>query len=79
MKKLRLGEEVNEYFIKGLMTGYNNYLQVRVNAAKELEVSNGYAYTRGNHLEDSIAKENTTGDITFKHAKLAHGHICNLQ
>lgn len=69
VKELRLGEEVNQHFIKGLMKGYNNYLKVRLNADKELEISNGYAYTRGNYLEDSIAKEKTTSSVSFKHAR----------
>lgn len=68
-EKLKFSEDINEHFVKGLMTGYKRYLQVRIEAYKELEISNGYAYTRGNHLEDKIAKEKFSDKITFKHEK----------
>lgn len=50
------------------MSGYERYLEVRVEADKELYISNGYAYTRGNHLEDKIAKE-SSDKISYEHAK----------
>jgi len=65
LEDLKLDEEINVHFISGLMKGYNRYLQVRVAAYDELEVSHGYAYTRGNHLEDKIAKESTSSNVTF--------------
>lgn len=67
-EQLKLDPEINEHFVKGLMKGYERYLEVRVEAGEELKISNGYAYTRGNHLEDKIAKE-ISDKVTYEHAK----------
>jgi len=68
LEDLKLDEDINRLFVSGLMKGYRDYLQVRVEADNDLEVSNGYAYTRGNHLEDKIAKESTSSKVSFDHA-----------
>lgn len=65
---LELGNETNHHFVRGLVRGYEDYLKVRVKAGQNLEISTGYAYTRGNHLEDRIAKEKSK-NIKFEHAK----------
>lgn len=67
-EQLKLGSEINKHFVKGLMKGYERYLEVRVEADEELKISNGYAYTRGNHLEDKIAKE-ISDKVTYEPAK----------
>ncbi|GAA0365644.1 hypothetical protein GCM10008932_17280 [Alkalibacterium iburiense] len=66
--ELKLSDEINHHFVRGLVNGYERYLQVRVAAAEDMVISNGYAYTRGNHLEDMIAKEESA-NVQFEHAK----------
>lgn len=66
--ELKLSDEINHLFVRGLVRGYERYLQVRVAAADDMVISNGYAYTRGNHLEDKIAKEESD-KVQFEHAK----------
>src|SRR5699024_2171023 len=50
------------------MSGYERYLEMRVEAAEKLYVRRVYAYTLGNHLERRIAKE-SSDRVSYEHAK----------
>lgn len=41
--------------VDGILEGYRNYLEERRQKKAELKVSAGYAFTKGNHIDDTIA------------------------
>lgn len=42
--------------VDAILLGYNQYLQLRIQKAKELEVSGGFAWTKTNYIEDAVFK-----------------------
>lgn len=56
--------------VDAILTGYKNYIDVRLKAKKELRVSAGYAWTKPNFIDDAFSKAELqfiTKD-TIKHA-----------
>ncbi|KXA46405.1 MULTISPECIES: hypothetical protein [Staphylococcus] len=49
--------ELKEEIVKGVVSGYKNYIEVRKEAFQTLVISGGYAYIKGNHIEDQVAKK----------------------
>lgn len=42
--------------VNSLMQGQKNYIDERIEKRRTMTVSNGYAWTRPNHIDDAIAK-----------------------
>ncbi|MBC1291102.1 hypothetical protein HB820_01635 [Listeria booriae] len=52
-----LNEFQAQAVVDGILEGYKNYLDERRQKKEELRVSAGYAFTKGNHIDDTIAKK----------------------
>ncbi|GAB2027759.1 spr1630 family ClpXP-sensitive toxin [Lactovum odontotermitis] len=50
--------EQGQAIVDNILTGYNSYLQERLTKKREMAVSDGYAWTRSNHIDDAFAKAN---------------------
>lgn len=46
----------NEYILKGIITGYKDYIKIRNHANETMEISDAYAYVKANHIDDQVAK-----------------------
>lgn len=46
----------NEHILKGIVTGYKDYIKVRNHANSTMEISDAYAYVKANHIDDQVAK-----------------------
>jgi hypothetical protein len=46
----------NEYILKGIITGYKDYIEVRNYANETMVISDAYAYVKANHIDDQVAK-----------------------
>ncbi|MDR0300466.1 MAG: hypothetical protein LBI13_10400 [Streptococcaceae bacterium] len=44
--------------VDAILLGYEAYIQERLQKAVAMEVSDGYAWTKGNHIDDAVAKAN---------------------
>lgn len=55
-----------------IQIGYNAYLNLRLQKAKEMAVSGGFAWTKSNHIEDAFVKANLP--FVLKHTKQHAGH-----
>src|SRR5699024_11021781 len=60
MKKEVLTQEQAQLIVDGLLTGYKDYLDIRQKMKKKLKVSAGFAFTKGNYIDDGIANEVTS-------------------
>lgn len=63
--------ELKEEIVKGVVSGYKNYIEVRKEAFQTLVISGGYAYIKGNHIEDQVAKK--TKNLIEGHTKQKAG------
>ena len=48
-----------------ILIGYNHYLNERIEKHNTMEVSNGYAWTKANHIDDAFAKAYQKGELDF--------------
>ncbi|MEG9207170.1 hypothetical protein V6S63_10280 [Lactococcus lactis] len=48
-----------------LIIGYNDYLNERITKYNEMAVSDGYAWTKANHIDDAFAKAYEKGELDF--------------
>lgn len=46
----------NEHILKGIVTGYKDYIKVKNHANSTMEISDAYAYVKANHIDDQVAK-----------------------
>ncbi|SJZ46708.1 hypothetical protein SAMN02745116_00429 [Pilibacter termitis] len=46
--------------VDGLLNGYKEYLELRNQMDEKLEVSAGFAYTKGNFIDDSVARKTSS-------------------
>lgn len=56
MKEFNFSKELNHGIVDGLMEGYRDYLEIRREKARELLVSGAYAWVKGNHIDDQVAR-----------------------
>ena len=68
----KFGEELNIQLVKGIEQGYSDYAEVRAEKRKELHVSGAYAWVKGNHIEDQVARELQVMGIDFKKEKAGY-------
>lgn len=55
MNELNLPSGLNQKIVNGILTGYKDYLAVRIHAHKSLRVSSAYAWVKGNHIDSKVA------------------------
>ncbi|BDR57821.1 hypothetical protein [Xylocopilactobacillus apicola] len=65
MKDFELSEEINQAIVDGIQKGYLNYLEERGEKKEKMAVSGAYAWTKGNHIDDQVAKVAEKNDIDF--------------
>ncbi|AXI00763.1 hypothetical protein DV702_14255 [Sporosarcina sp. PTS2304] len=56
MENYNLPEQLNESIVDGIIEGYRDYLEVRRQKARELEVHGAYAWVKGNHIDHYVAQ-----------------------
>lgn len=69
MVDYKFNEDFNKRLVKGIEQGYSGYAEVRREKRKELLVSGAYAWVKGNHIEDQVARELQEIGIEFKEEK----------
>lgn len=52
----KLNEALSQAVVDGILEGYKTYLRERLEKKNTMLVSHGYAFTRGNHIDDAVAK-----------------------
>ena len=61
----KIDEKSNKLIVKGIMNGFEAYLNERKLKNEELEISGAFAWTRGNFIDDAIAKECKLNGMKF--------------
>ncbi|MFD1850669.1 hypothetical protein ACFSC5_11660 [Oceanobacillus bengalensis] len=69
MGEFKLSTELNEYIVDGLMEGYREYLEIRREKARKMKVSGAYAWVKGNHIDDQVARACKPYGVESKLAK----------
>lgn len=72
MTVYKFSEELNMRLVKGIEQGYSDYAEVRREKRAELLVSSAYAWVKGNHIEDQVARELQDLGIEFKSEKAGY-------
>lgn len=65
MEREVLKREQAQLVVDGLLSGYKDYLELRKDMKEKLEVSAGFAFTKGNFIDDGVAK-NTSSFLKYK-------------
>ncbi|MBL1228029.1 hypothetical protein IW492_02135 [Enterococcus sp. BWB1-3] len=65
MERDVLKDEQAQLVVDGLLIGYKEYLDLRKEMQKKLKVSAGFAFAKGNFIDDGVAK-NTTSFMDYK-------------
>ncbi|MBK0348999.1 hypothetical protein JDW15_10300 [Aerococcaceae bacterium zg-ZJ1578] len=61
---------MGQKIVDAIVQGYAEYLQVRIEKNKVMTVSGGYAFTRGNHIDDALSKAQIFDE--FKLSRAGH-------
>lgn len=72
MDHYKLPNEVNQLIVDGFLQGYKNYSMERESKRASMEVSGAYAWTKGNHIDDQIAKLSKKAGILFSIEKAGY-------
>ena len=72
MSVYKFSEDLNIRLVKGIEQGYSDYAEVRKEKREELYVSGAYAWVKGNHIEDQVARELEKIGIKFKKEKAGY-------
>jgi len=56
MRQFKLDNKVYQAIVDGTQNGYLEYLHERRRKKNELRVSGAYAWTKGNHIDDQVAR-----------------------
>ncbi|MCP8856783.1 hypothetical protein [Latilactobacillus fuchuensis] len=68
MDNLELTEAVYKVIVDGTLKGYLQYLEERKQKKATMAVSGAYAWTKGNHVDDQVAKMGHDLDFTIEKA-----------
>ncbi|MDN8926716.1 hypothetical protein Q0O74_14150, partial [Staphylococcus aureus] len=49
-------QELRESIVKGIIAGYNDYVNERNEVKKRMVISDDYVYTKSNHIENQVSK-----------------------
>lgn len=69
MSDYKLSTELSQNIVDGLMAGYRDYIEVRREKARTMKISSAYAWVKGNHIDDQIAKTCEPYGVKSKVAK----------
>lgn len=75
---LKYISENQKGLVNSILEGYSEYIDERIEKSKEMLVSNAYAWTKSNHIENSVGKyikENLNDTMTFQKAKAGFSWI----
>lgn len=72
MSDYKFSDELNIRLVKGIEQGYSDYAEVRKEKREELLVSGAYAWVKGNHIENQVARELQEIGIDFKKEKAGY-------
>lgn len=72
MNQYKLSNEINQLIVDGFLLGYKNYSKERENKRASMEVSGAYAWTKGNHIDDQIAKVAKKSGMNFSIEKAGY-------
>ncbi|WP_399629798.1 hypothetical protein [Sporosarcina sp. SG10008] len=72
MTVYKFSEELNIRLVRGIEQGYSDYAEVRREKRSELLVSSAYAWVKGNHIEDQVARELKVLGIECKREKAGY-------
>ncbi|GKV66490.1 MULTISPECIES: hypothetical protein [unclassified Sporosarcina] len=72
MSDYKFDKELNFRLVKGIEHGYSDYAEVRRQKRNELLVSGAYAWVKGNHIEDRVARELKEIGMNFKKEKAGY-------
>lgn len=65
-------DDVNRSLVRGIENGYSNYAKERSDKRKSLYVSGAYAWVKGNHIEDQVARELKKLNISYTKEKAGY-------
>lgn len=71
-KFLRYVSDNQKGLVESLLKGYKEYIDERIEKKKEMIVSNGYAWTKANHIENAVGKyikNNLNDTMSFSKSK----------
>lgn len=69
MQDYKLADELNQKIVDGLMEGYREYLEIRREKSRSMKISGAYAWVKGNHIDDQVAKACESYGVQSKIAK----------
>ncbi|WP_029265718.1 spr1630 family ClpXP-sensitive toxin [Virgibacillus alimentarius] len=69
MGDFKLSTELNQNIVDGLMEGYREYLEIRREKSRKMKVSGAYAWVKGNHIDDHVARACEPSGVESKLAK----------
>ncbi|RWR12187.1 hypothetical protein QNH23_13845 [Siminovitchia fortis] len=72
MTDYKFDDELNISLVRGIERGYSDYAEVRMKKRDELLVSAAYAWVKGNHIEDQVAREVQNKGLGFKKEKAGY-------
>lgn len=72
MQEYSFSSDLNQKIVDGILKGYNEYIEVRKDKKRTMNISGAYAWTKGNHIEDAVSKELLDLNITFNPAKAGY-------
>lgn len=72
MNVFELNEGIYQAIVDGTLKGYLDYLDERKAKKKEMLVSGAYAWTKGNHIDDQVAKIGQSAGIDFTVEKASY-------
>lgn len=68
-KELQLHHEINQAVVDGIIRGYIDYLEERVEKKNKLRISDAYAWVKGNHLDHFVSVEGEKVGMEYIRAK----------
>ncbi|RKL65862.1 hypothetical protein CR203_18600 [Salipaludibacillus neizhouensis] len=72
MKEYRFNRQVNQKIVNGVLQGYKNYIQERIEKDLQMKISSAYAWVKGNHIDDQTAVECEEIGINYKKARAGY-------
>lgn len=72
MNQFKLNEVINQAIVDGTQNGYLEYLDERRRKKSEMLVSGAYAWTKGNHIDDQVARAVESLGFNYKMDKAGY-------
>lgn len=69
MDRYKFNEKENEVIVNAIVDGYREYIEHRKERSREMTISSAFAWTKGNFIEDRIAKSGSELNITYNKEK----------